>query len=217
MTDKQLIDIVSQELLDKTLGVTEQYLAVHQPIYKDNELVISRIDRDSEKETIVIYFPVVDEKFYFKAFIGKDNYSIWSLTTEPWHRVYLTATSDSKSLNELASLTTLKHTDGFSKDDLRPNGKLKYTFSRISFLPNPEPDTFENKLKSLLDFLEKDKDGVKKLADNADAYISVAMDIHNANGMIGGPHIDKDNGHRISNLNLAIDFDLYLSGNPFLD
>jgi hypothetical protein len=84
-------------------------------------------------------------------------------------------------------------------------------------LPNPEPDTFENKLKHLLDFLEKDIGGIKNLTDSANGYISVAMDIHNANGMIGGPHIDKESTRRLALFNLAIDFDLYLSGNPFLE
>ena len=215
MTDEQIVDIVSKELRDKTHGVTEQYLAIHQPVFKDNRLVVSRIDRVTHKESITIYFPVDGEKFYFTATVGKDDHKFWSLNTEPWHRVYFTGTSDTKTLTDLVALTKLKHTDGFSNGDLRPNGKSKYNFSRISFLPNPEPDTFENKLRHLLDFLETDKDGVKKLADIANGYISVAMDIHDANGMIGGPHIDKESVRRMSDLNLSIDFDLYLSGHPF--
>ena len=217
MTDEQIIDIVSKELRDKTHGVTEQYLAVHQPIYKDNQLVVSRIDKDTYKESIIIYFPVADEKFYFTAIIGKEDHKFWSLNTEPWHRVHFTVTSDTKTLTDLASFTKLKYTDGFSNGDLRPNGKSKYNFSRINFLPNPEPDTFENKLRHLLDFLETDKEGVKKLSDIANGYISVAMEIHDANGMIGGPNIDKDSVRRMSELNLSIDFDLYLSGHPFTD
>jgi len=217
MTDEQLIDIVSKELRDQTHGVTEQYLAIHQPLYKDNRLVVSRIDRDTHNESVIIYFPVADEKFYFTATIGKDDSKFWSLNTEPWHRVYFTATSDTKALTDLAHLTRLKHTDGWSIGDLRPNGKSRYDFTRISFLPNPEPDTFENKLRHLLDFLETDKEGVKKLADIGNGYISVVMDIHNGNGMIGGPHINKESGRRISDLNLSIDFDLYLSGHCFTD
>jgi hypothetical protein len=84
-------------------------------------------------------------------------------------------------------------------------------------LPNPEPDEFEDKLKKLLDFLEQDKDGIKKLVDNANGYIQVAMDIHNGNGMIGGHNIDTDDIGRMNDLGLSINFDLYVGGNSFKD
>jgi len=35
--------------------------------------------------------------------------------------------------------------------------------------------------------------------------------------MLGGSYIDKDNMKRIANLNLPIDFDLYVGGNFFKD
>jgi hypothetical protein len=217
MTDKQLIEIISKELRNKTQGVTEQYLTVHQPIYKDKELVISRIDRESEEEVDIVYFPVAGEKFYFKAFIEKDTFVFRGLGTEPWYRVYLTATSSTKTLTELKAMLDLTPSEGWSKGDLRANGKTTHTFSRISFLPNPEPDTFKNKLNHLLDYLETDKDGVKRLIDNSDAYISVAADIHDANGMIHGHCIDSESIQRMAKFNLSLDFDLYVSGNPFLD
>ena len=62
---------------------------------------------------------------------------------------------------------------------------------------------------------EQDKDGVKRLVDKAHGYIQVAMDIHNANGMIGGPHLDTSDIRRMNELGLSIDFDLYVGGNHF--
>ena len=217
MTDEQLIDIVAKEFRDQTLGNTQQYLAIHNPLYKDGKLVVSRIDRDSENEVFLIYLPVEEEKFYFTAIIEKDTYLFKGLSTEPWYRVYLTATSETKSFEELKALTNLIPTDGWSKGDFRSSGKSKHTFSRISFLPNPEPDTFENKLNHLLSFLETDKVGVKKLIDNASACIWVAANIHNGNGMIHGHFINSDSIKRMGNLNLSIDFDLYVSGRQFPD
>jgi hypothetical protein len=78
-----------------------------------------------------------------------------------------------------------------------------------------KPDEFEDKLKKLLDHLEQDKDGIKRLVDNANGYIQVAMEIHNGNGMIGGPNIDIIHIKRMAVLGLSINFDLYVGGNKF--
>jgi hypothetical protein len=63
--------------------------------------------------------------------------------------------------------------------------------------------------------LEQDKEGVKRLAEKADGYNQVAMDIHNGNGMIGGPNIDRDDIRRMNELGLSINFDIYVGGNSF--
>ena len=112
-------------------------------------------------------------------------------------------------------MTSLTPTELWNKGDLRKNGKSNHTFSIFKILPNPEPDEFEDKLKKLLDFLEHDKSGVKRLVDNANGYIQVAMDIHNGNGMIGGHNIDTDDIRRMNDLGLSINFDLYVGGNGF--
>jgi hypothetical protein len=215
MTDDQIIKIIETEIKLKTLGVTEQYLEIHKFIYQDGKLVFDRIDRTSLDNCFIVYLPVDSEKFYFKAFIDKETHEMFSLSTEPWHRVYFRATSETLSLNELCTLTKLTPTDSWNKGSLRKNGKSAYSFSSVSFLPNPEPDTFENKLKNLLSYLEQDKNGIKQLADKASGYIQVAMNIHNGNSMLGGPSIDKETLSRMSELNLGIDFDLYCEGNSF--
>lgn len=112
-------------------------------------------------------------------------------------------------------MTNLIPTKFWSKGDLRKNGKSYCTFSNFEILPNPEPDEFETKLKKLFDILEQDKEGIKWLVEHANGYIQVAMDIHNANGMIGGPNIDADDIRRMNELNLSVNFDLYVGGNRF--
>jgi hypothetical protein len=126
-------------------------------------------------------------------------------------------TSDIFSASELMAMTALKPSEFWNKGDRKKYGKSTYTFSGLSFLPNPEPDEFEDKLKKLLDFLEQDKAGIKRFAEIANGHIQVTMDIHNANGMIGGPAIDKNNIRRMSDLGLSINFDLYVGGNSFKD
>jgi len=217
MTDQQAIELIEKEFKEKTLGVTEQYLEIHCPIYADNKLKVSRIDRDRTDELIITYLPVLDEKFYFAVYIDTKTNEVTGVGTEAFHRVYFRATSETLTADELKSMAKLTPTEFWNKGDLRKSGNLKYKFSNFTLLPNPEPDEFEDKLKKLLDILEQDKDGIKMLVDNANGYIQVAMDFHNANGMIGGHNIDAEDIKRMSNLRLSINFDLYVGGNEFKD
>lgn len=215
MTDQQAIELIEKEFKEKTLGVTEQYLEIHSPIYTDNKLKVDRIDRDRKDELIIAYLPVLDEKFYFAVYIDTKTNEVTGVGTEAYQRVYFRATSETLSADELKAMTRLAPTEFWNKGEIRKSGKSSYTFSNFTILPNSEPDEFEDKLKKLLDFLEQDKEGIKRLVDNANGYIQVAMDIHNANGMIGGHNIDTDDIRRMNDLKLSINFDLYVGGNSF--
>ena len=210
MTDQQVIELIEKEFREKSLGVTEQYLKIHSPIYSDNKIKVDRIDReskyDNQDELIIAYLPVLDEKFYFSVYINPKENEVTGVNTEAYHRVYFRATSETLSIDELKSMTNLNPTDFWNKGDLRKNGRSTHTFSNFAILPNSEPDEFEDKLKNLLDFLEQDKDGIKRLVDNANGYIQVAMDIHYGNGMIGGPYISADDIRRMNNMGLSIGF-----------
>lgn len=215
MTDEQAIVLIEKEFKEKRLGVTVQYLQIHSPTYADNKLKVDRIDRDRKDELIIAYLPVLDEKFYFAVYIDTRTNVITGLATESFNRVYFRATSKTLSADELKAMTRLTPTDFGNKGDKKKYGTSNHTYSNIEILPNAEPDEFEDKLKKLLDFLEQDIDGIKRLVENADGYIQVAMDIHNANGMIGGYTIDTDDISRMNNLGLSINFDLYVGGNNF--
>lgn len=217
MTDQQAIELIEKEFKEKTLAVTEQYFAIHSPIYIDNKLKVDRIDRDTKDELIIAYLPVFNERFYFAVYINTTTNEITGVGTEAFHRVYFRATSETLSADELKAMTSLIPTEFWNKGDLRKSGKSHHTFSRFVILPNPEPDEFEDKLKNLLDFLEQDKDGIRRLVDKASGYIQVAMDFHNGNGMIGGHNIDTDDIKRMNDLGLSINFDLYVGGNSFKD
>lgn len=215
MTDQQAIELIEKEFKEKTLGVTEQYLEIHSPVYTDNKIKVDRIDRETKEDYIIAYIPVVDERFYFAVYINTTTNEITGFGTEAFHRVYFRATSETLTAAELKAMTKLTPTEFWNKGDLRKTGKSNHRFSNFEILPNPEPDEFEDKLKKLLDVLEQDKDGIKMLVDNANGYIQVAMDIHNANGMIGGHNIDRDDIRRMNDLKLLINFDLYVGGNSF--
>ncbi len=219
MEDNLIIQKAIEEIETKSLAVTEQFLEIHEVVYDNGKPKIARIDKDKRDGIFVVYFPVKNEKFYFAVYVDTSpEISIRWTGTEPYNSVYFRAFSDTLSFGELSQLTTLKHTGGRSKGDpKRPIGGtgILWKESTIFYEPDSEPDEFEDKLRKLLDFLEQDREGIAKLVDQANGYIQVAIEFHNGNTMLGGPNIDKGSLKRIANLNLEIDFDLYVSGKPF--
>ncbi|PKK38379.1 hypothetical protein BWI96_00940 [Siphonobacter sp. SORGH_AS_0500] len=215
MTDQQVIELIEKEFKEKTLGVTEQYLEIHIPIYIDGNLKIDRIDREKKGELIIAYLPVFNERFYFAIYIDIVTNDIISIGTEAHNCVSFRADSAKFNLEELATMTFLDSTDGRNKGDKKGTGFWEE--STIFFEPNPEPDEFEDKLKKLLDFLESDREGTKHLVRNAGGYIQVTMEMHNGNSMLGGPHIDTNALKRMSDLGLGINFDLCVGGKSFKD
>ena len=217
MSDEQIIKLIEEEFSIKSLGVTQQYLEIHHPVYVDQLLSVARIDREATNGVVIAYLPVQGENFYFAVYINAMTAEITGIGTEGQHRVYFHASSESLSDSELCNMCSLIPTESQNKGALKKNGRAKYGYSAISYLPNPEPDEFEDKLRKLLDFLEQDEIGIKRLVNEAAGYIQVAMEMHNGNGMLLGPTIDKSAIQRMAGLGLEINFDLYVSGNQFLE
>jgi hypothetical protein len=213
-----IVEKAIEEIQNKTYGSTEQILNVHEVVYVNNKPEVLRVDTEGNDGTVVVYFPIKDERFYLAIYLETEpDIAVKSVGTENYNSVYLRATSGDMNFEQLSKLTRLDSTRGWSKGDQRRSNSTFYNFSAICFEPNPEPDTFEDKLRKLLDFLEEDKDGILKLAHKANGYIQVVTAFYNGNTMLGGHHLDKDIIKRLSSLNLEIDFDLYAEGNFFQD
>jgi len=217
MSDEQIIKLIEEEFRIQSLGVTQQYLEIHHPVYVNHQLSITRIDREASDGVIIAYLPVQGADFYFAVYISAMANEITGIGTEAQHRVYFHASSESLSDYDLCSMCSLIPTESHNKGALIKNGRAKRAYSSLSYLPNPEPDEFEDKLRKLLDFLEQDEIGIKRLVNEAAGYIQVATVMHNGNGMLLGPTIDKSSIQRMAGLGLEINFDLYVSGNQFLE
>ena len=214
MADILIIQKATEELTAKTFGVTEQFLNIHEVVYENDKPIVARVDTEKEDGTAIVYFPIKDEKFYLAIYLDTiPQVSVRHVGTEHSNSVYLGVSSKTFSMQELSEMTKLEVTKGHSKGDKR--GSTYWKYSKVCFEPNPEPDEFEDKLKKLLDILETDKEGVRQLADKADAWIQVAQEFHIGNTMIGGSFIDKESMKRIADLSLSVDFDLFVGGNLY--
>lgn len=213
MANSIIINHAIAEVKAKSWGVTEQFLDIHSLIYEGEEPMIAHIDRDSEADRAIVYFAVKDEEFFLAVHvqINPGPEVVW-VGTEPCHVICFRASSKNLSVAELLKATTLKPTNTYNKGDRRDN-RTTHLFSYIEFLPNPEPGNLEDKLRKLLDFLEKDAAGIKKLVELTGSTIQVTSIFHNGNTMLGGLHLNSVLLSRMSALGLTIDFDLYANGN----
>lgn len=215
MTHSDIIEKALSEIENRHLAITEQYLEIHELVFDENKPKIDRVDIENEDGTAIVYFPIKGEKFFLAIYIDTiPNLEVRAVGTEPYNSVRFVASSESLDLKELSELTTLKYSTGKNKGDKRGQNGM-WNYSSISFEPNPEPDEFEDKLRKLLSYLEQDKLGVSNLIEQGKGYVQVAIEFHNGNTMLGGPHLSLESIKRLSELNLAIDFDLYVGGNSF--
>src|SRR5438874_2396925 len=100
MNDQLVIEKIEKEFQEKTLGVTEQYLEIHSPIYNDNKIKIDRIDREREDGIIIAYLPLHNERFYFAVYIDSQTSEITTIGTDAFHSVYFRATSEKLTADE---------------------------------------------------------------------------------------------------------------------
>lgn len=214
-TEKQYIKIAIKELLNPTFETTKQHIEVLEVQTINGEPEIARVNFSDD--LVSVYFKVKNERFFLVINVNKDeNPQPAGTWIESGHRVYLTATSENFSLQELEKFLDLKPLTGWSKGEKRPKGKSEYTFSRISFEAN-ENEAFDlkEKLSELLTEIEKDRDGVLKLTENADTIISVCR--HQYVSGNAGIHFDIETIDRLQKLKLAVDIDTYIVGDKLKD
>ena len=209
------IELAKQEIINRTFAITRQYLDVNN-IQKDEngDFAIERISEDNE--ICIVYFKIQDERYYFGVSFNKSDDSLNGTFIENANLCYLTATSDVLSKQEIANFTNLKYTSGWSKGDLRRNGKSFYTFSRVNFeYLTSECYSTEDSITKMLDILEKDRQGVINLTHNSDAYLSICKYQYiSANSGFG---LNAETIKRLNDLNLGFDIDVYIVGSSIKD
>jgi len=215
MTDEEVSELIVEEFFEKKLGVTEQYLKIHEPVYVNGLPKIDRIDRELRDNLVIAYLPVKEEYFYFAVYIDTEKREIFNVGTESRNLVCLRATSAVLNAIELQSFTKLKATKARNKGDFKPNKKSQYDFSFLEFNPNPGPDMVEDKLKKLIDFIETEKNGIIELISHSNAYIQVIMDFHRGNQLLGNLFINSEAIRKLNELNLEVSLGFAAWGNHF--
>ena len=208
----ELISKAISEIENPTFETTKQYLEVHTVQLENGKPKVERVDLESFEDSSVVYFPIQDEPFFLTVYFEKGNNKLRGAGTENGNQVYLTATSKNLTFEQLSGIVKLNGVSGWSVNEDRKTGKGKYTFSRLSYEPiKSRAYDLEVKLKLLLNDLEKDAGGIRKLTEMSDAIIS----IHHQQYIDGnnGIYLNAGTINRISKLNLGIEIDQYVYGN----
>ncbi|WP_444932863.1 DUF4279 domain-containing protein [Microbulbifer sp. JTAC008] len=213
MIDPQpYISAATQELNKPTFELTKQHLQVMEIELENGYPKVARVNLNHYEDTVAVYFHIKNERFFLVVNVAKSSIpNIKWIWVESGHRVYLTATTETLSYEDLSSILPYGNLSGWSKGDLQRNNKLKYNFTRISYEPNMnEAYGLEEKLLELLKELEKEADSIRELTKKAKTYISVCK--HQYISANAGILLDLETLSRLSALNLALDIDTYICG-----
>lgn len=222
--EDSIINIAIEEIEQKNFGVTQQFFQVHKVAYKDGKPEIARVSWSEGEEDAVVFFKVEQEDFYFAVYVNVlPELEVRWVDSFPHFAVYFTGGNKILHADDIISMSTLQPTGYWSKGDKKEISTTTFTkvltrkFTKVMYEPHPEPYEFKDKITMLLDYVEQDKEGVRRIVKEADGYVQVAAIFHNANTMLGGVHLDAAIMSRLAALGLEIDFDLYADGKLFLD
>ncbi|MDR2236923.1 MAG: DUF4279 domain-containing protein [Chryseobacterium sp.] len=215
MTEKEIAELIQNELIHKSWGFTEQISELHSPLYnKDDSIQIENITSDHDEQTV--YVPLLNESFYLTFYINSEKKEITGISTEPQILIYFKAISENMNCSELKKMTLLEISESWNKGDQKKSQTGSYHFSGIKIESDKKPDRFEKKMEAFLSKLQKDRNGIIQLSQLAETTIQVLIDFHNGNGLLGGPFLSKNNIKQLADLNLSVDFDLYVSGKQYI-
>src|SRR5687768_14137320 len=97
------------EILNPTFAMTEQCLAHVDIEYENNLPKIVDIDYNQTNKSAIVYFPVLNEDFYFAIeLLVKEQIEINSVNISPFINIHFHPTSEEISADELLQMTTLK-------------------------------------------------------------------------------------------------------------
>ena len=97
-----------EEVQQQNFGVTEQFLQVHEVVYKDGLPEIVTILNNNDG-SFKVYFAVKGEKFYWIVYVNTNpEVAVRRAGVESYSTVYFSATSETLNFQQLTGLTVLK-------------------------------------------------------------------------------------------------------------
>ncbi|MEM9007581.1 MAG: DUF4279 domain-containing protein [Cyanobacteria bacterium P01_F01_bin.86] len=203
------------EVLNPTLGVTEQVLAVHKLAIQDGNPLILLVDRDSEPGAYHIYFKIEDEPYYFVVVIREEGGKLVASAAyiEAGVRVYLLISSTTLHPNAITERVKLNPTRQGLLGEVSQPRVPNVTFKENRWYFEPQKGvsgSLKNKLNFLLDRLEPAQLMIADLQDECEICICICYAGYR--GWMGGWHIDKATLLRIAALGAEVDLDLYAYG-----
>ncbi|MDB5052821.1 MAG: hypothetical protein JWM44_871 [Bacilli bacterium] len=214
MIENQIKEIALSEIINPTYELTKQYLKVNPLVFTEGYPVIEDIIIDFESKIAEVYFPILNEKYYFVIYLDiEPDVSIRIMNMSAGNRVYFSISSETLSYDEIVEDFILQQTRSWKKGELIPRRDVEryYEESGFMFEPNPKrTGEVEKKVEHLLKLLYPFQNKMNKFEN--DAIMEIQVSYYGYKEQMWGIHLKKELLKQLSNLNLTLDIDLYASG-----
>jgi hypothetical protein len=221
--------IADDEIINPQWTVTKQFLEVNKIKMADNEYVYERysIENCTQKyhdiknsytnvysyDEIAFFYKVENNNYFYCIGVDINKKDIARVFWVNGTYCYLKADSLDMTLEEMTKLTKLKYSEGATKGQKTNRGGSKgfYSCSWVDYkFTDYTSYELEESLNMLLDELEKDKEGIKKLAEKTNAAIVIVKYQYISGN--AGIEIDLKTIERLKKLNLGFWIDMYIEG-----
>ena len=212
---QSFLEISIKEFEERFWGSSQQYREVMEVAWRDGIPNIVRIEK--QEDDYAVYFSVKGEKFYYTHYFSvHPQVELIGVDITPATLATLRIYSDRLSIDEIQAKISIPATRTYKqgeKDKFMPIHKQ----NRLDFRPDQNTaGDIVKKLLALLDYLEPHEAALKELSNTGcQLYITVYWKAYIGNTMLGGFYLNKDIVKKLNNLDLEIDFDLYVSGISF--
>ena len=215
MEKRKYLEKAIKEIESPEFAHTKQILEVNDVEKENGHYKIEDVIENKEK--IDIYFNIKNEKYFLCISINKETDEVIFPSIKNSNHCYFFATSETKSLKELASYTKIKYTSGYSKGEERKIGKKQkianHSCIEFDLLKSNVYET-EEAIEKLLDKLEEDKEGIINLIKNSSAIIEICKYQYvSANA---GFSLSNNLIKRLNEFQIGIDVDTYICGKEFI-
>lgn len=220
-SEEQLLAIrlAVTEVHEKTWGSTEQYLKSNVvECDTGGEPRIARVDSISRPGAHLVYFPIVNESYFYVVTIQLDQFGKLVVTgnhVEARTVAKLVIVSETLLPDTITGIVGLTPT---YKRELDPKGKAAWHRRESAWVLEAQagqPDCIESKVKSLLGIVLPRAKSIASLESSCSILVQLVYDAWISNGHLGGLFLNPEELSAISSLRASLDFDTYASG-PWL-
>jgi Domain of unknown function (DUF4279) len=220
ITEEQAVRVARVEVAQRSLGVTQQILAVNSVVVQNGEPEVARVTEVTSVGQFAVWFPLRDQEYFFVVFVESDRDGKPQLAGSCWHarvRAWLVIASTDVSAAEITARTGLSPTEVYERGDVVKFSPTR-TYNTHSWVLEPQrdvPGTVDEKLSELLLHAGKATDAIAGLRPACSVEVVIIYSGWGGDPQFGGWHVDAKSLQSIAALGAEMDVDMYAMGPEF--
>jgi hypothetical protein len=200
---EESIALAVAEVHERQSRTTAQVLDDHRVRLIAEKPDVVRVDTDEDDHSVIVYFGLENRSYFLAVRVDPlPTPKIRGVSVEAGNECYLISFSTKYPLEELLAATTLQPTDRWDFDAGSGSSGVYIK------TPMPLADGVDDNINRLLDVLEQDAEGVRRLAALSNTFIQVHW---SGLGRAMSPiKLKAATIQRIASLRVGLDFDQYV-------